>query len=85
MHISNKQIELAGWAIFLMSSIGFIISSVGNFWSEFGSIMFFLGCLCFLIPFYRKDPPPEQLAVSSDDDVKIDFNSPVSTGLASNV
>jgi len=31
-----------------------MISSIGNFWSMFGSLCFFIACLFFLIPFFRK-------------------------------
>ena len=36
-------------------SKGFIISSVGSFWAMFGSLFFFIACIIFLIPFFKKD------------------------------
>ena len=53
--MNNRKINILGWIVFTVSSIGFILSSADNFWSMFGSIFFFLGCLIFLIPFFRKD------------------------------
>lgn len=53
--MSNKNINLIGWILFIVSAIGFIISSLENFWSLFGSIFFLLACIVFLIPFFRND------------------------------
>lgn len=52
--ISNRQIDFFGWALFVLSAIGFIIASVGNFWAMFGSIFFLLACVVFIIPFFRE-------------------------------
>jgi hypothetical protein len=30
------------------------MSSLGNFWAMFGSVFFFIGCIVFLIPFFKK-------------------------------
>ena len=49
-----KIINIIGWFLFLISSIGFIMSSLGNFWAMFGSVFFFIGCIVFLIPFFKK-------------------------------
>ncbi len=53
--MKNKNINLLGWILFIVSAIGFTISSVGNFWAMFGSLFFFVACLIFLIPFFRKE------------------------------
>ena len=43
---------LIGWILFLGSSVGFIVSSYnsGDVAAMAGSILFFLGCLAFLVP-----------------------------------
>ena len=53
--MKNKTINLTGWILFIKSSMGFIISSVGSFWAVFGSLFFFIACIVFLIPFFKKD------------------------------
>ena len=53
--MSNKKINLIGWILFIISALGFTISSIGNFWAMFGSIFFFVACIIFLIPFFRKE------------------------------
>ena len=50
-----KTINIIGWVLFLISSIGFIMSSFGNFWAMFGSVFFLFGCLVFLTPYIRKE------------------------------
>ena len=53
--MSNKNINLIGWILLIISALGFIISSLGNFWAMFGSLFFLIACIVFLIPFFRKD------------------------------
>ena len=53
--MKNKNINLLGWILFIVSSIGFILSSIGNFWAMFGSLFFFIACIIFLVPFFRKE------------------------------
>ena len=53
--MNNRNINLLGWILFIVSAVGFVISSFGNFWSLFGSIFFLSACIVFLIPFFRKD------------------------------
>jgi len=53
--MNTKIINIAGWILFLISAIGFIMSSLGNFWAMFGSTFFFAGCLVFLIPYLSKE------------------------------
>ena len=53
--MSNKNINLIGWILFITSALGFIISSIGSFWAMFGSLFFLIACIVFLIPFFRKD------------------------------
>jgi hypothetical protein len=52
--MSDNQINFIGWILFTISAIGFIIASSGNFWSMFGSVAFFVACIIFMIPFFRK-------------------------------
>ena len=54
-HLNNKNINLIGWILFIISALGFIISSIGSFWAMFGSLFFLIACIVFLIPFFRKD------------------------------
>ena len=53
--MTNTHINLVGWALFIVSAIGFCIASIGNFWAMFGSVFFLLACLVFLIPFFRPE------------------------------
>ena len=53
--MSNKKINFLGWILFIISALGFTISSLGNFWAMFGSFFFFVACIIFLIPFFRKE------------------------------
>ena len=53
--MNTKIINIAGWVLFLISAIGFIMSSLGNFWAMFGSAFFCVGCLVFLIPYLSKE------------------------------
>jgi hypothetical protein len=55
LKMNIKIINIVGWVLFLISSIGFIMSSLGNFWAMFGSIFFLFGCLVFLIPYLKKE------------------------------
>ena len=57
--MSNKNINLIGWILFIISALGVIISSVGRFWAMFGSLFFLVACIVFLIPFFRKDESEE--------------------------
>ncbi|PPR50388.1 MAG: hypothetical protein CFH15_00486 [Alphaproteobacteria bacterium MarineAlpha5_Bin5] len=52
--MSNNTVNFLGWIMFLVSALGFIFASFGNFWSMFASIFFLIGCVVFLIPFFRK-------------------------------
>ena len=53
--MNNKFINFIGWILFVVSSLCFIISSIGNFWAMAGSIFFFLACIVFLVPFFKKN------------------------------
>jgi len=44
-----------GWMLFIVSAVGFIISSIGNVWAMFGSVVFLIACIVFLIPYFRKN------------------------------
>ena len=52
----EHQFQLAGWALFLVCSFFFIADSVaaGSPLGLVGSVVFFLGCVVFLIPFAWK-------------------------------
>lgn len=52
----ESKFQLAGWVLFLLCSIFFIISSIvsGSIWGLAASIVFLLGCVVFLIPFTWK-------------------------------
>lgn len=54
--MSDNTFNLIGWILFVMSSIGFIISSLrsGDIPSLIGGILFLVACLVFLIPFFRR-------------------------------
>ena len=49
----DLALPLIGWALFLMSSVAFVVSSYksGDAAALSGSILFFLGCIAFLMPF----------------------------------
>lgn len=53
--ISNRQIDFLGWIFFTVSAASFIIASIGHFWAMTGSIFFLIGCVVFIIPFFRKE------------------------------
>jgi len=53
--MNNKKINFIGWILFVISALGFIMSSIGNFWAMFGSVFFFVACIIFLIPFFKKE------------------------------
>jgi len=48
-------LPLTGWMLFLLSSGGFLVSSYesGDMAALTGSILFFLGCIVFLVPFCK--------------------------------
>lgn len=52
--MTNRQIDFAGWLLFVVSAICFIIASIGNFWAMCGSVFFLLACLVFMVPFVRR-------------------------------
>jgi len=53
--VTNRQIDFLGWILFTLSASSFIIASIGSFWAMAGSLFFFVACLVFLVPFFRKD------------------------------
>ena len=53
--MNKKKINFIGWILFVISALGFIMSSIGNFWAMFGSVFFFVACIIFLIPFFKKE------------------------------
>ena len=55
LKMKNRNINLFGWILFVISAIGFTISSIGNFWAMFGSLFFLIACIVFLIPFFREE------------------------------
>ena len=53
--MKNRNKNLLGWILFVISTIGFIKSSAKIFWAMFVTIIFLIACLIFLIPFFRKE------------------------------
>ena len=53
--MKKHHFEIAGWLLFIISSIGFMIASVGSFWGMFSSVFLFVACLVFLVPYFMKD------------------------------
>ena len=53
--MKNRDINLFGWILFVISAIVFSISSISIFWFIFGSLFFLIGCIVFLIPFFREE------------------------------
>lgn len=51
--IKNRDLELLGWLLFMVSASAYIVASVGNFWSMLGSVFFLVACFVFVIPFFR--------------------------------
>tara|TARA_B100000965_G_C19149571_1_gene565380 strand:+ start:250 stop:435 length:186 start_codon:yes stop_codon:yes gene_type:complete len=58
--MTDDQINLLGWVLFLISATGFLIASIGSFWGMFGSVFFLIACLVFMIPFLRKSSTSEE-------------------------
>jgi hypothetical protein len=50
--VSRLSPSLIGWLLFLASSAGFVISSYrsGDVAALAGSVLFFAGCIAFLLP-----------------------------------
>ena len=53
--MKNRNKNLLGWILFVISTIGFIKSGAKIFWAMFVTIIFLIVCLIFLIPFFRKE------------------------------
>lgn len=51
--VSDRQLNLLGWLLFVVSALAFVVASLGSFWALMGSLFFLLACLVFLIPFFR--------------------------------
>jgi len=56
LKLNNKAINFIGWILFLLSATGFMVSALrsGDLAALFGAILFFVACLVFLIPFFRR-------------------------------
>ena len=56
--MSNRSINLAGWALFVLSALSFITSSLRSGYTAglIGAVLFLVACLLFLIPFFKRDP-----------------------------
>ena len=52
--MKRSTFELAGWFVFLLCAICFITTSVGSFWGMTGSLLFLLGWVLFLVPYFVK-------------------------------
>ena len=53
----ERNYQLLGWALFIISAIGFIASSIrsGDILGLIGGVFFLLACFAFLVPFFRPD------------------------------
>jgi len=54
--INEKNFHLAGWVLFTLCSFFYLSSSVitGDIIGIIGGVLFFLGCLAFMIPMFKK-------------------------------
>ena len=54
----NERFNLIGWILFILSATSFIVSSLrsGDMWGLAGAMIFFVACIVFLIPYFRRDP-----------------------------
>lgn len=54
--MSERQSHLIGWGVFLLSALLYLGSSwrSGDTLGVAGSVLFFLGCLFFLVPLLRQ-------------------------------
>ena len=53
--MKTRHIVLAGWILFTLSALGYIVASWGDFWAMFGSVCFLVACLVFLVAHFRED------------------------------
>src|SRR6202041_3116885 len=53
----ERNYQLLGWALFIISAIGFIASSIrsGDILGLIGGIFFLLACFAFLVPLFRSN------------------------------
>ena len=54
----NENFNLIGWGLFVLSATSFIVSSLrsGDMWGLTGAVIFFVACIVFLVPYFRRDP-----------------------------
>lgn len=52
----DERFRLAGWLLFVVSSLFFIVAGLrsGDVVTLLGGFFFFLACVAFLIPFIRR-------------------------------
>ena len=57
---TESKINLAGWILFVISALGFIVSSLraGDIVAFFGGVFFLLGCAAFLVPYAARRRRP---------------------------
>jgi hypothetical protein len=53
--MKNRSFNLLGWALFIVSAMGFCIASIGSFWSMFGSTFFLVERLVLFTPMFEKE------------------------------
>ncbi|MGI9373507.1 MAG: cytochrome oxidase subunit III [Hyphomicrobiales bacterium] len=55
MKFTDRQCVIAGWVLFILSALGFIISSLrsGDMPSLIGGVLFLVACIVFLVPYMR--------------------------------
>jgi hypothetical protein len=54
--LPDRGFQIAGWVLFIISALGFIVSSLrsGDFFGLIGGIFFLIACIVFLIPIFRR-------------------------------
>lgn len=54
--MKDRTVQFWGWVLFIASSLFFMASSIknGDGLSFAGGLLFFIACIVFLIPFFRK-------------------------------
>ncbi len=50
--MQKRTLDLAGWGLFVLSALGFIVASIGTFWAMLGSLLFLVACLVFIYGLY---------------------------------
>ncbi len=56
---SNKRLQIAGWAMFIVSALFFIAASAraGDALGLIGALFFLVACFVFFVPLVVRRPP----------------------------